>query len=89
MSDKGIDLKIDECKILQTMNEMCAESLPPDLHDSWEEIKAFLIDTRSQLDPLSPTFGDVAAIIKQLYTPITPNAELTGDGQAQLDRRPG
>jgi hypothetical protein len=69
MSDKGIVLKIDECKILQTIDDMCAESLPPYLHDQWEEIKTCLIETRKRLEPLSPTVGDIAALIKKRETP--------------------
>lgn len=73
MSDKGILLKIAECEILKTMDEMCAESLPPDLHTAWEEVKNCLIDTRSQLAHMSPTIGDIAKLIKQRETPIVSN----------------
>lgn len=57
MSDKGIVLKVDECKILNTMDDMCTESLPPDLHNAWEEIMACLIDTRQRLSPLAIPAG--------------------------------
>lgn len=70
MSDKGIFLKIDECQILQKIDDMCAESLPPDLHNSWEEIKDCLIETRKQLNSLSPTIGDAAKLIKLCEKPI-------------------
>lgn len=64
MSDKGIVLKVDECKILNTMDDMCAESLPPDLHNVWEEIMACLIDTRHQFAPLAIPAGGWAHICK-------------------------
>lgn len=72
MSDKGILLKISECEILKTMDEMCAESLPPELHNMWEEVRDCLLETRSQLEPMTPTIGDICALIKQRETPIAP-----------------
>lgn len=49
MSDKGIFLKVDEQQILNTISEMCDESLPPDLRNNWEDIRTCLINTRHQL----------------------------------------
>lgn len=62
MSDKGIVLKIDECELLTTLDEMCAESLPPDLYTSWEEVRHFLIYTRKQLEPLTQTIDEIVAL---------------------------
>jgi hypothetical protein len=75
MSDKGILLKISECEILKTVDVMCAESLPPDLHNAWEEVRDCLICTRQRLGELAPTACDVAALIKQRETPIAHKEE--------------
>lgn len=49
MSDKGIILKIDEAAILNATDDMCCESLPPELHEQWERIRECLKETRKQL----------------------------------------
>lgn len=54
-----------------------------------------IIDTRDALGICAPTEDDFPALYAlqgkrvRLVLDEVPNAELTGDGQAQLDRRPG
>ena len=47
MSDQSI--RITEKQIVDAMDEMCSESLYPDLHDAWEKIVNNLIEVRSGL----------------------------------------
>lgn len=52
MSNKGI--VINEMGILSRIDEMCAESLHPELYEKWEEVKAGLIDIRTNLQAAKP-----------------------------------
>ena len=47
MSDKSI--KITEKQIIDAMDEMCYESLDPELHEAWEKIVTSLIKIRKEL----------------------------------------
>ena len=40
---------MSEKEILDIMNKMCIETLPPDIHDKWEEVKHWLEKTRKAL----------------------------------------
>lgn len=47
MSDQSI--RITEKQIVDVMDEMCCESLDPELHDAWEKIVTSLIKVRKGL----------------------------------------
>ena len=47
MSDKSI--RITEKQIVDAMDEMCLESLDPELHEAWEKIVTSLSKVRSGL----------------------------------------
>lgn len=51
---KRTALKIDECKIISVMDKMCAESLDPETHNAWENVRLVLITTRRKLLHLCP-----------------------------------
>ena len=41
--------KLQERKTIETMDSMCAESLDPETHLKWEQVKAVLYNTRKYL----------------------------------------
>lgn len=43
--NKNLTNKIETAS-LDVMHEMCIESLPPDLFEQWEEVRAALMETR-------------------------------------------
>lgn len=43
--NKDLTNKIETAS-LEIMHEMCIESLPPDLFEKWEEVRAALLATR-------------------------------------------
>lgn len=47
MSDQSI--KITEKQIVDAMDEMCLESLDPELHEAWEKIVSHLYAVRDAL----------------------------------------
>lgn len=49
MSDKPIPQPEQERYLLDSIHDMCVESLPPELFKKWEEVRIALIENRSNL----------------------------------------
>ncbi len=64
MSDQSI--KITEKQIVDAMDEMCYESLHPDLHNAWEQIVVYLSKVRAGLQnyPAEVIPGTLDALTK-------------------------
>jgi hypothetical protein len=46
--------EVDEKYFIETVNEMCIESLPPDMYEQWEKVMSELKNNRKALKELNP-----------------------------------
>ena len=70
MSSKEVVIVVGEGELLLAVDRMCSESLPPDLHNMWEEVRDCLVCTRGALSHLAPSVGEIAELIKSRETAI-------------------